>query len=177
VQCWHNLPRRQSSTSPPRPAEFEQLHALAKSAKNETELRRYYRALMLARDPALAAQAVSIVMSEEIPQQAATLRLELLALLTDEHPQLAWDTFTKNADALLEPFQPFGPLYLAQYVPELFWRALPPEQMESWVKQKVPAEMAPQLARGMESARYKHAEQALMRKAADTAIAHKVAAN
>jgi len=29
----------------------------------------------------------------------------------------------------------------------------------------------------MESARYKHAEQALMRKAADAAIANKVAAN
>ncbi len=159
------------------PAEFEQLHALAKSAKNETELRRYYRALMLARDPALAAQAVKIVMSDEIPQQAATLRLELLSLLTDEHPQLAWSTFTQNVDALLEPFQPFGPLYLAQYVPELFWRALPPDDMESWVKQKVPAGMAPQLARGMESARYKHAEQALMRKAADAAIANKVAAN
>jgi len=159
------------------PAEFEQLRALAKSARNETELRRYYRALMLVRDPLLAAQAVGIVMSDEIPKQAADLRLELLSLLAGDHPQLAWSSFTQNVDVLLEPFQPFGPLYLAQYIPELFWRALPPEQLEDWVKQKLPAGMAPQLARGMESARYKHAEQALMRKAADAAIAHKVAVN
>jgi aminopeptidase N len=103
--------------------------------------------------------------------------MALLARLTDEHPQLAWSSFTTNADALMSPFAPFGPLYLAQYVPELFWRALPPDELEAWIKQKVPAELAPQLARGMESARFKHAEQALMRKAADAAIAPKVAAN
>jgi aminopeptidase N len=159
------------------PDQFEQLHALAKSAKNETEIRRYYRALMLVRDPALAARAVAIAMSDEIPKQAATVRLELLATLADEHPQLAWSSFTSNVDALMAPVQPFGPLYLSQYIPELFWRALPPDELEAWVKQKVPAEMAPQLARGMESARFKHAEQALMRKAADAAIAPKVAAN
>ena len=77
----------------------------------------------------------------------------------------------------MEPFQPFGPLYLSQYIPELFWRALPPDELEAWIKQKVPAEMAPQLARAMESARFKHAEQALMRKAADAAISGKVAVN
>jgi aminopeptidase N len=159
------------------PAEFEQLHAIARSAKNETEIRRYYQALMAVRDPALAKQAVAIVMSDEIPKQAGTVRMALLARLTDEHPQLAWSSFTTNADALMSPFAPFGPLYLAQYVPELFWRALPPDELEAWIKQKVPAELAPQLARGMESARFKHAEQALMRKAADAAIAPKVAAN
>jgi len=157
------------------PAEFEQLHAIAKGAKNETELRRYYQALMAVRDPALARQASQIVMSDEIPKQAATLRVPLLAGLSDAHPQLAWDIFTKNVDALLEPFQPFGPLYLAQYMPELFWRAAPPDELEAWIKQHVPAEMGPQLGRGMEAMRFKLAQQAMMQKAADAAISAKVA--
>jgi aminopeptidase N len=157
------------------PAEFEQLHAIAKSAKNETEMRRFYRTLMLVRDPALAQQAAAIAMSDEIPKQAANVRLRLLATLADEHPQLAWGIFTKSVDALLEPVQPFGPLYLSQYIPEMFWRAVPPDELETWIKQKVPAEMAPQLARGMETARFKHSERALMQKAADASITTKVA--
>jgi len=83
------------------PAEFEQLHAIAKGARNETELRRYYRAMLLVRDPALAKQASEIAMSDEIPAQAADLRLPLLAALGDAHPALAWDIFTKNVDGLM----------------------------------------------------------------------------
>jgi aminopeptidase N len=159
------------------PAEFGQLHAIARSAKNETEMRRFYSALMLVRDAELARQAAAIAMSDEIPKQAARARMGLLQTLGDEHPQLAWDIFARNADALLDPYQPYGPLYLSQYIPEMFWRALPPDELEAWIKQKVPATMAPQLARGMETARFKHAEQALMRKASDAAITGKAAQN
>jgi aminopeptidase N len=156
------------------PAEYEQLHGIAKSAKNETELRRYYTALMAVRDPALAQKSAAIALSDEIPQQAANLRLRLLGALADQHPKLAWDLFTRNVDMLMAPVQPFGPLYLAQYMPELFWRAAPADELEAWIKQRVPAEMAPQLARGMEAARFKHSEQQLMQKSAETAITAKV---
>ncbi|WP_338772055.1 M1 family aminopeptidase [Massilia sp. METH4] len=152
------------------PAEFEQLHAIAKSAVNETELRRFYQALTLVRDPALAAKVGAIIVSDEIPKQAGTARLPLLARLVEEHPELAWDLFTKNVDALLEPYEPFGLTFLVQEAPELFWRAAPPDQLEAWIKAKAPAEMAPQLARSMETVRSKHAQQGLMRKAADAAV-------
>ncbi|QGZ38297.1 M1 family peptidase [Pseudoduganella flava] len=158
------------------PAEFEQLHAIAKGAKNEAELRRYYQALTSVRDPALAAKVGAIIVSGEIPKQAGTARLPLLGRMADEHPQLAWDLFTKNVDALLEPYAPFGLTFLAQEAPGLFWRAAPPEQLEAWIRQKAPAYMAPQLALGMETARFKHAQAAMMRKAADAAVAAKVTA-
>jgi aminopeptidase N len=156
------------------PAEFEQLHAIAQGAKNETELRRYYQALTLVRDPALAAKVGAIIVSDAIPEQAGTARLPLLARMVDEHPQLAWDLFTKNVDALLEPYEPFGLTFLAQEAPELFWRAAPPDQLEAWIRQKAPAAMAPQLARSMETARFRYAQQAMMRKAADAAVSAKV---
>ncbi len=158
------------------PAEFEQLHAIAKDAKNESELRRYYQALTLVRDPALAEKVGTILISDEIPKQAGTVRLPLLARMVDEHPELAWDLFKKNVDALLEPYEPFGLTFLSQEAPELFWRAAPPDQLEAWFKQKLPADMASQLARGMETARFKHAQVAMMRKAADAAVSAKVAA-
>jgi len=152
------------------PAEFEQLHAIAQGATDEAALRRYYEALTLVRDPAQAAKVGAILVSDEIPKQAGTARLPLLARMVDAHPQLAWDLFKQNADALLAPYAPFELTFLSQEAPDLFWRAAPPDQLEAWFRQRVPANMAPDLARGMETARFRHAEAAAMRKAADAVV-------
>ncbi|WP_167761277.1 M1 family metallopeptidase [Duganella callida] len=152
-------------------ADFEQLHAIARAAGNETEVRRYYVALMQVRDPALAAQAGAIALSDEIPKQAGTLRVALLGTLNGAHPQLAWDLFTRNVDALMAPFGPFSQLYLSQYAPEQFWRAMAPQQMEAWITARVPADMGPHLARGMETARFKYSEQAALRQQIEALLA------
>src|SRR6202008_3869362 len=82
-------------------AAYERLHALARSAADETELRRYTTVLMRVRDPQLAGKAAAIAMSDEIPPQAGYLRLGLVTELAHEHPLLAWTTFTHNVDALM----------------------------------------------------------------------------
>jgi aminopeptidase N len=136
-------------------ATFDQLHAIAKSAKNETEMRRYYSALTMVRDETLANRALQIALGPEIPQQAAPLRLQLVGMVADYHPKLSWTTLQKNVDTLIAPFGPMeGPQILAQYIPEGFWNAVPLDELETWVKAHIPAEMAPNLARGMESARF-----------------------
>ena len=152
-------------------ATFAQLHEIAKSARNETELRRYYIALMQVRDPQLAAAAVKIAFSAEIPPQAESLRLWLVFALSEAHQQLAWDAYVGHLDSLLAPHQPSGPLFIAQYSPEMFWPSVPLDELESWVKGHLPEEMAPDLARGMETARFKLAEKALLTQAADQYVA------
>jgi aminopeptidase N len=154
-------------------ADFDQLHAIAKSSKNETELRRYYSAMMQVRDPALAARAVAIALSDEIPKQADTARFSLVLNVNNLHPALSWQTFQQNVDTLMAPFQPNGPFMLAQYSPEIFWDSVPLDQLEPWVKQHVPAEVLPNLARGMETARFKLAEKTMLVKAADAYIGSK----
>jgi len=156
-------------------AEFEQLHAVAKSASNETEMRRYYAALMRVRDPALAERAAAIALSDEIPKQADMVRIYLVNGLADQHPQLAWSVFTGNSERLLAPHQPFGPMILAQYSPNTYWRAAPLDQMEAWIKARVPADLLPNLARGMEVARFKLSEKAMLVKAADAYLGSKLA--
>jgi aminopeptidase N len=150
---------------------FEQLHAVAKSAKDETELRRYYTALMQVRDPQLAATAATIAMSSEIPPQAESLRLWLVFALSEAHQQLAWTTYVQHLDALLAPHQPLGPSFIAQYSPEIFWRSVPLDELESWVKSHLPEEMLANAARGMETARFKVAERAALIQAADEYVA------
>jgi aminopeptidase N len=146
---------------------FEQLHSIARQARDETEQQRYYMALMEVRDPQLAAQAAQIALSSELPAQAARWRLSLIVRLAREHGSLAWSVFSGNAEQLLAPNPKYAPLISAQYVPAWFWDAVPLEQLEAWVRSHVPEQMAPNIARGMETARFKLSEKRTLLAAAD----------
>ncbi|MGH8202801.1 MAG: M1 family metallopeptidase [Steroidobacteraceae bacterium] len=148
-------------------ATFQQLHAIAKSARDESELRRFYLPLMSVRDPGLADEAAQIALSDEIPAQAAALRFQMIGRLTDYHPALGWKTFTNHSDALMKPFGALAPLAIAQYAPPFFWNAAPLDQLEAWIKAHVPSEMAPNVARGMEAARFQVAIKKMLVPAVD----------
>lgn len=147
-------------------ATFDRLHAIARAARNDSELQRYYAALVRVRDPQLAAQAARIAVSDEFPAQAQSVRMALVMDMAERHPQLAWTTFTQNSDLILKPHGQYAPLIIAQYSPEVFWEAAPPEEIEAWARARVPAEMADSLARGMESARFNRAERTAIAQAA-----------
>ena len=149
------------------PATFGQLHAIARAETDETAQRRDYAALMQVGDAALAEQAARIALSAEIPPQAAAIRMRLVVLLAGRHPALAWRTFHDHADVLLAPNPKYAPLIAAQYVPEYFWEGAPPEEIEAWVRARLPAEMAPNIARGMETLHALRAERAALTPAAD----------
>jgi len=148
-------------------ATFEQLRAVAAAAKDETEFRRYYSALMAVRDPALAKEATEIALSPQIPAQADALRLELIAQLAGEHQQLSWQVFRDNNERLLKPFAFDGPLIVAQYLPQAYWSGIPAAEIEAWVRAHVPKEMGPNVDRGMETVRFRLAEKDRLVRAAD----------
>jgi aminopeptidase N len=150
---------------------FEQLHALARAARDEPERQRFYDALISVRDPALAAEAVQIALSAEIPPQDAQLRLGLVVTLALRHPALGWQAFSTHSAELLNPMGSFVPLYTAQYVPTWFWDALPPEQLEAWVRSRIPPEMLPALARGMQAVHFRVREKAGLVAAVDAYLA------
>jgi hypothetical protein len=152
---------------------FEQLHALAKQARDDAEQTRFYVALASVRDRELAEQAAKIALGSELPAQAVQLRLQMVATLQNAQPALAWSTFSANVDMLLAPLGHTGPLVLAQYIPDFFWNSLPLDQLEGWLKAHVPAEMSPNVAKGMEGARFKASEKAFLVPAADAYVASK----
>ena len=152
-------------------ATFEQLHAIARASRNETEIRRYYAALMSVRDPQLALQARDIALSAEIPAQAAEQRRRFIFALADEHPKLSWDTYTENLELLLASSPQYRSVIIAGNTPSIYGDYVPLDELEVWLKSKVPAAMYPNVARGMESARFKQHEKALMVQAADRYVA------
>jgi aminopeptidase N len=148
-------------------ATFDQLHAIAKAATEQSELERYFVTMMRVRDPQLAARAAQIALSPDIPPQADSLRFQLIAVLAREHPQLSWDTFSANSEKLLAQRVDFAPLIIAQYVPEMYWNGVPLTDLEAWVRAHVPAEMSAFVERGMETARFKFAEKTALVHEAD----------
>jgi aminopeptidase N len=72
---------------------------------------------------------------------------------------------------LLSPQGQLAPLVMAQYVPQYLWDSLPPEQLETWIKAHVPAQMADNVAKGMEAARFKVSEKQMLVAAADEYLA------
>jgi len=152
-------------------ATFERLHELARKAPDEAELRRDYQALMSVRDPALAAQAAQIALSEEIPPQAADLRLSLLLALADGNPAASWSAFTGNSERLLAPYVSIAPLLVSQVLPQVYWREVPLEQIEGWIREHVPADLSTQVAHGMDNARFRVSERDALVPAADRSLA------
>jgi aminopeptidase N len=146
---------------------FEQLHTLARGAKNLSEIERFYIALAQVRDPDLAKKAAEIIFSSEIPPQALQARLDMVIALAHEHPALGWRLFTEHAHELLASQGTFEPLMEAQFVPQMFWDSAPLDQIEAWVRSKVSAEMAPEVARGVAGARLKLSEKELLVAEAD----------
>lgn len=139
-------------------ATFEELHALAKQSTDGALKSRLYLALAVVRDPKLAAQVAQIAVGSEIPPQLATLRMQMFFAMATERPKLAWGTFSGNVDSLLAPYGSLAPVIEAQYVPQIFWDSISPDRMEAWLKAHIAAQMAPQIVKGMESARFQVAE-------------------
>jgi len=153
-------------------ATYAKLVDVAKGAKNETELRRYFGALANVRDPQLATETAKLALSPAIPPQAAPERLQLIGQLADYNPQLSWQTLSQNIKLLVAPFGPMeGPQIIAQYVAPGYWNAVPLDVLEAWVKAHTPPDLAPMVARGMESARFRAAVKTTLVPAADAYVA------
>lgn len=148
-------------------ADFEQLHQLARSAKSDQELRRFYPMMMLVRDPSLAQKASEVVLSDEVPKQLEAMRLQLALMLSEHNPSLSWDIFTKNYDRLIAPMMPEGTMMMTQMVPDIFWNSIALDQVESFVRGHAPTDLNPFIARGLEVAHTRLTEKTTLTEATD----------
>jgi aminopeptidase N len=148
-------------------ATFNQIYAIAKEAKTQTQMQRYFFALANVSDPKLAERVVKIALSSEIPPEADTLRLGLVASLSNEHQHLSWQAMTGNLEALTKAYSTIAPLLIAQTLPQVYWSGIPLQDVESFVRSHVPKEMGEVVDRGMESARYQLTRKSLLVREAD----------
>ena len=151
---------------------YAKLVHIAKSAKNDTEMRRYYGAIAKVRDPELAARTAKIALSSAIPPQAATEPYSLILGLAAYNPQFSWQFFKDHVKELTAAFGPVdGPSSIAQYTAQYYWDAVPADKLEAWITAHTLPAFAPMVARGMESARLRASIKASLIPAADAYVA------
>jgi aminopeptidase N len=146
---------------------FEELLALARSATDPSEVSRYWAVPMTVADPALAARAAALAVSDQVPPQATAIRFGMVATVAARHPRLAWQVFSGNAPVVLQALGQYATMVIARDIPELFSQGIPLAEIEAWIRAKVPAEVGPVVDRGLEAARLRLAENAAMVEAAD----------
>ncbi len=151
-------------------ATFEQLHALARSSRDEAHARVYYGALLSVRDPKLQQQALELVLSPEFPPQSAGIRGRLVLAAAGYNPAQVWQFYTAHSAELLSATSEFSRALSMSSVPSTFWRAAPLDQLESYVKSHTPPNAGVYIARGMERARTALALSARLVPAADAYI-------
>ncbi len=80
-------------------ATYDKLIELARNAEGTEEKNRFYGAAFLAKDPQLAAQALPLALSKDLPPLVAS---SVMSGLAHEHNALVWAYAQQNADALLQ---------------------------------------------------------------------------
>jgi aminopeptidase N len=151
---------------------FDQLHAIAKSAQNGADMRRYYTALTAVRDPKLLQQALDIVMSAELPPQFAGNRSRMITEMAPNNPPVVWQFYKAHADELNASRSEFQRALSIANVPQSFWNAAPLEELDAYVKaHDRPAAPEQFIARAMERARFSLALRARLVPAADAYVA------
>jgi hypothetical protein len=109
---------------------------------------------MHVRDPKLAARALDIAVSTEIPPQQDSSRLGYVAAAAGWNPKLAWSFFQAHSDALTKRFSLFEKmLSLSNSVPAIFWDAATPDQLEAWLKANLPPRAGEYITKGMTRAK------------------------
>jgi aminopeptidase N len=135
-------------------ATFDRVHAMAQNTKDAQLAADYRGSLMRVRDPALAERALQLAISDEVPPQQATMRFRYVAAIAARHPKLAWIFLQAHTAALTDPLSVFEKtLSLARTVPEVFARAVPPDELEIWLRMHLPADASPYITRSMQRAR------------------------
>lgn len=151
-------------------SQFNALHELARTATDPALRQRVYSGLARVSDPQLAHEVASIALSNEILPQDNFVPLELVMRLAYRHPQLAWQAFSTTSKDLYASNGTFAPMARAEGVPQAFWRAAPLPEINAWLDQREPKEMAPNVAHYLDWARLRLTEQAAMVPAVDSYI-------
>ena len=134
------------------PVTFEALHALARSARGDTEKQRYYDALSRVRDPALAERALHIALSSEIPRALDNTRFSYVLNVARTSPLAAWDAVRAHAQTLLAPLGSTAPEDAAGALPAALWRAVPLADIQAWLDLHAATEKAIGIPRAIERA-------------------------
>jgi aminopeptidase N len=118
------------------PEEWEVLRQAAARATSHLERLGLYELLGAARRPDVAARAIALAMTDEVP---ATLVTDLLQRVADRHPIAAFDAVASHWDAVSDRFDTTGASLVVPHLLDSATRADDFVRLEAFAKAHVPA--------------------------------------
>ena len=130
---------------------WEQLHAMAKSARTEIERQQLYDLLAVPENPSLAQRALELALSGEPPPTVAP---DIISTASERHPREALDFAIAHWDQISPLIEPTSQ---ARFVPGLVHDAFDPsliDSLDAFAQQHIPPEARQDLRKSEANVRY-----------------------
>jgi len=135
-------------------ATWNELHELGLKTTSIEEKQNYYDALAAARDPKLAAKALQISLTDELPTSRALHLVGEVARYSGR-PDLAWDFAKANMKALLEKTDAVGANSFAPSLFVFFSEKLRADELNAYAKSNLPATSAKEVAKAVDEVEFR----------------------
>jgi aminopeptidase N len=130
-------------------ATWNKLHDLGLKTTSIEEKQNYFEALAATRDPKLAAKALQISLTDELPTSRALHLVGKLAR-SSGHPDLAWDFAKANMKALLAKTDALGANTFAPGLFVFFSEKSRADELNAYAKSNLPATSAKEVAKAVD---------------------------
>ncbi|HYR22192.1 MAG TPA: M1 family metallopeptidase [Chthoniobacterales bacterium] len=135
-------------------ATWNKLHELGLKTTSIEEKQNYYDALNAARDPKLAAKALQISLTDELPTSRALHVVGKVARYSG-HPDLAWDFAKANMKALLEKTDALGANTFAPGLFVFFSERARADELKTYAKSNLPATSVKEVAKAVDEVEFR----------------------
>lgn len=129
-------------------ATYAQLIQAGMSSRNPIEMQTYFEAAFSAKDEALAERSLQASLS--LPPQFSSFAPVIVAIVGQDHPEMAWAFLQKNNAKLFGGMSEFDRIPYVTGIAESFWRGVRADEIEAYMKANVPAAASAQVAKSME---------------------------
>jgi len=135
-------------------ATWNKLHELGLKTTSSEEKQNYYDALAAARDPKLAAQALKISLTDELPTSRALHLVGKIARSSD-HSDLAWEFAKANMQALLAKTDALGANTFAPGLFVFFSEKARADELKTYAKSNLPPTSAKEVAKAVDEVEFR----------------------
>ncbi|PYL52493.1 MAG: aminopeptidase, partial [Verrucomicrobia bacterium] len=135
-------------------ATFNKLHELGMKTTSIEEKRNYYDAMAAARDPKLAAKALQVSLTDELPTSRALHNVGKAARYSG-HPDLVWDFAKANMKALLEKTDALGADTFAPSLFVFFSEKSRADELKTYAKSNLPDTSAKEVAKAVDEVEFR----------------------
>ena len=129
-------------------ATYGRLVAAGTSSHNPIEMQNYFQAAFAAKNPDLAQRSLQASLS--LPPQFSSFAPFIVYIVGQDHPDMAWAFLQKNNAKLFGGLSEFDRIPYITIIAGSFWRGVPADAIDQYMKANVPPAASAQIAKSME---------------------------